>query len=129
MVIPTFPDFVTHYSVFVVRVRGALWLGDMPDCEVTVRDLRAFLERVTPSVRVAPWPDVGLAQVYSSLDERKLEARSLEMRRDARLFTEICDAEGVGADEVPQFGVTIRSKEWISRICWFSGCLEIDRYT
>ena len=62
--------------MFVVRVRGASWLGDMPYYEVTVRDLRAFPERVTPSVRVAPWPDVGLAQVYSSLNERNLEARS-----------------------------------------------------
>ena len=36
VVIPSFPDFITHYSVFVVRLRGALWLGDLPDHEVTV---------------------------------------------------------------------------------------------
>ena len=54
-------------SWFVVRVRGALWLGDMPYYEVIVRDFCAFPERVTPSVRIAPWPVVGLAQVYSSL--------------------------------------------------------------
>ena len=106
MVIPTFPDFVIYYSVFVVRVRGALWLVDMPDYEVTVRDPRAFPVCVTPSVCVAPWPDVDLAQVSSSLDERILEARFVAMRRTARLFAEI--------SEVPQFWVAIRSKDWIS---------------
>ena len=101
-------------SVFVARVRGSLWLGDLSDYEVAVRDLRAFTERVAPSVRVALWSDVDSAQIYSSLDERIPEARMVEMRPNARLSAQIADAEDVAAAEVPPLWVAILSKDWSS---------------
>ena len=58
-------------------------LFDMSDYKVTVRSLRVLPERVAPSGRVAPWPGVILTQIYSSLDERSLHARIVEMRRNA----------------------------------------------
>ena len=80
---------------------------------MTVRSLRVLPERVAPSGRVAPWPDVILTQVYSSLSERRLQARIVAMRRNACLFAEISVAEGVEADEVPQSWIAIRSKDLI----------------
>ena len=58
-------------------------LVDLSDYEVTVRSLRVLPERVAPSGRVAPWPDVILTQIYSSLDDRSLQARIVAMRRNA----------------------------------------------
>ena len=55
----------------------------MSDYEVTVRSLSVLLERVALSGRVAPWPDVILTQVYSSLGEKSLQARIVAMRRNA----------------------------------------------
>ena len=80
---------------------------------MTVRSLRVLPERVAPSGRVAPWPDVILTQVYSSVGERSLQARIVAMRRNACLFAEISVAEGVEADEVPQSWIAIRSIDWI----------------
>ena len=68
---------------------------------MTVRSLRVLPERVAPSGRVAPWPDVILTQVYSSLAERSLQARIVAMRRNARLFAEISVAEGCGSRRGP----------------------------
>ena len=80
---------------------------------MTVQSLRVLPERVAPSGRVAPWPDVILTQVYSSLNGRSLQARIVAMRRNACLFAEISVAEGVEADEVLQSWIASRSKDWI----------------
>ena len=62
-------------SVLVHELVTPKTLVDMSDYEVTVRSLRVLLQRVAPSGRVAPWPDVILTQVYSSLGKRSLQAR------------------------------------------------------
>ena len=54
------------------------------------------------------------AQIYSFQDEGKLEARLVEMRRNARQIAEVLGAEGVDEDEVPKAWVAIQSKDWIS---------------
>ena len=107
MVIPTFPEFVTACSSSEFEVPcGWVTCG--------LRLLSHLPERVTPSVRVAP-SDVGLAQVYSCLDERNSRGSILwRCVVDARHFAGISDAEDVDAGEVPKFSGAIHSKDLIS---------------
>ena len=109
------PTFTLHHRVLFVRLRDALWVVGTPDYEVGVRDLGAYPERVTPHVRAAPWPSsVDEAQHFSFQDEGNLEARLVEMRRNARQIAEVLGGEGVDEDEVPKAWVAIQSKDWIS---------------